>query len=66
MLMILYIIVILNSEIVDSILPILKEMGIDKLNMPMEKNILEYTKPVNEISYDTIKEDMKSYLDMLM
>ena len=46
----------------NEILPILKEMGIDQSNLPMEEDILEYANGMKDISIEDIKAEMKEYI----
>ena len=49
-------------DMLDKILPILKSIRLDKPNLPMEKDILEYTNSLNNISIEEITEELIKYL----
>lgn len=53
-------------NMIEVILPILKEIGIDKPNMPMEEDIIEYVNSLNEVTCDDIEEEMNSYVKLLL
>ena len=46
--------------------PILKEMGIDKSNMPMDEDILNYVNSFNEVREEDIEEELKKYVKRLV
>ena len=48
------------------ILPILKELGIDKPSLPMEDDVWEYTQSIVNVSKEDIKNEIIEYLDLLM
>ena len=50
----------------EHILPILKELGIDKPNLPMEEDVWEYTQSIVNVSKEDIKNEIIEYLDLLM
>lgn len=54
------------SNMKDEILPILKEMNIDKTSMPKEDDVCRYVDEINNISIDDIKNDLKNYLDLVL
>lgn len=49
----------------NKILPILKELGINESNLPMEKDVQEYAKMLENITLEQIKEEMKEYLNKI-
>ena len=50
----------------EHILPILKELGIDKPNLPMEEDVWEYTQSIVNVSKEDIKNEIIEYLNLLM
>lgn len=54
------------SGLEEHILPILKELGIDKPNLPMEEDVWEYTQSIVNVSKEDIKNEIIEYLDLLM
>ena len=50
----------------EHILPILKELGIDKPNLPMEEGVWEYTQSIVNVNKEDIKNEIIEYLDLLM
>ena len=46
----------------EKILPILKEFGIDKTNLPMEEDVLEYANSIKDVTMDEIKNEMIEYI----
>ena len=50
----------------EHILPILKELGIDKPNLPMEEDVWEYTQSIVNVTKEDIKNEITEYLDLLM
>ena len=46
----------------NEILPILKEMGIDKPNLPMEEDVIEYANSMKNVSIEEIMAEMKEYI----
>lgn len=50
----------------EHILPILKELGIDKPSLPMEDDVWEYTQSIVNVSKEDIKNEIIEYLDLLM
>lgn len=50
----------------EHIFPILKELGIDKPNLPMEEDVWEYTQSIVNVSKEDIKNEIIEYLDLLM
>ena len=53
-------------EMVDVILPILKELEIDKSNIPMEEDVVEYASKLNEITDEEIEEELTKYIKILL
>ena len=53
-------------DMIDIILPILKEMGIDKSNTPMEEDVLEYTRILSNINSDDIEKELINYIKILV
>jgi len=51
---------------IDTILPILKEIGIDKPGMPMEEDIIEYTNNLNKITCEEVEEELTKYVKLLI
>ena len=49
----------------DEILPILKEMKIDKPNLPMEEDILELANQIDEITEEELLNELIEYLKMI-
>ena len=54
------------TNMTEKILPILKEMGIDKPNMPMDEEILNYVNGFNEVSDEDIEEELHKYVKRLV
>lgn len=52
-------------EMEEKILPILKKFKIDKSDLPMEEDVLEYAKSLSNTNIDNIKEELKHYIDVL-
>lgn len=52
-------------EMKEKILPILKKFKIDKSDLPMEEDVLEYAKSLSNTNIDDIKEELKHYIDVL-
>ncbi len=52
-------------EMEEKILPILKKFKIDKSDLPMEEDVLEYAKSLSNTKIDDIKEELKHYIDVL-
>ena len=50
----------------DNILPILKSIGIDKSNLPMEEDVWEYTQSISDVTLEDIKKEFINYLDVLV
>ena len=50
----------------EHILPILKELGIDKPNLPIEEDVWEYTQSIVNVNKEDIKNEIIEYLDLLM
>ena len=50
----------------EHILPILKELGIDKPNLPMDDDVWEYTQSIVNVNKEDIKNEIIEYLDLLM
>ena len=53
-------------NMVEEILPILQEMGIDKPNLPMEKDVVEYTNGMEKITVEDIETEIKHYMKLLL
>lgn len=53
-------------EMTDTILPILKEMGIDKPNTPMEEDLVKYASELDKIAIDDIEEELMSGIKILL
>ena len=53
-------------NLIDSILPILTEMGIDKSNLPMEKDILEYAQNLDNVTCKDIENEIIQYVKLLL
>ena len=47
-------------ETKDKVLPLLKELGLDKENAPFEKDVEEYANSLNDISINEIEEELIS------
>lgn len=52
-------------NMVDKILPILKSIGIDKSNLPMDEEVLEYSNSLGDISLKEITGELISYLELV-
>ena len=46
----------------EKILPILKEFGMDKTNLPMEEDVLKYANSIKNVTIDEIKNEMIEYI----
>jgi len=53
-------------EMVDIILPILKEIGIAKSNTKMDEDIIEHVNKLNSITCDDIEQEMINYIKILI
>ena len=53
-------------NMIKEILPILQTMGIDKPNLPMEEDVLEYTSSMENITTEEIENEMKQYVKLLL
>lgn len=53
-------------NMMDEILPILKNIGIDKSNIDMDKEILEYANSLNEITIEDITKELMECLRMVL
>lgn len=53
-------------NMIKEILPILQVMGIDKPNLPMEKDVLEYISSMENITSEEIENEMKQYVKLLL
>lgn len=53
-------------HMVENILPILQEMGIDKPGLPMDSDIVKYTERLESISIEEIENDMKESIGLLL
>lgn len=49
----------------DTILPILKEMGLDKSGLPMDEAILKLAQELDTVTEEDIIEELKSNIDLL-
>lgn len=49
----------------ENILPILKEFGIDKPNLPMEDDVMEYANSIKNVSMNEIKNEMLEYINKI-
>lgn len=54
------------TDMTEFILPILKDMGIDKSNMPMDEDILNYVNSFNEVSDEEIELELQKYVRKLV
>lgn len=52
-------------NMVDKILPILKSIGLDKSNLPMDEEVLEYSNSLGDISLKEITGELISYLELV-
>lgn len=50
-------------EMEKEILPILKEFNIDKPNLPMEQDVLEYAEKIKNIKIEEIKQELINYIE---
>ena len=53
-------------EMVDVILPVLKEMGIARTNIPMEEDILKAVGEIGEVTDEEIEKELKKGIKVLM
>jgi len=53
------------SDMIEIVLPILKEMGIDKPNLPMDEDIVTSINNLNEINDKEIEKEMQQYIKTL-
>lgn len=53
-------------NMVEEILPILREMGIDQSNLPKEEDVVEYTNSMKNITTEDIEIEMKIYIKKLL
>lgn len=53
-------------ELEEYILPILKELGIDKGGLPMDDDVWEYTQSISKVTKKDIKNEIIEYIDLLM
>ena len=53
-------------ELEEHILPILKELGIDKSGLPMEEDVWEYTQSIINVSKEDIRNEIIEHIDLLM
>lgn len=51
------------KDMEDKILPILKEMNIDKSNLPKEEDVLNYSNSLKNVTLNEIKEELKEYIE---
>ena len=51
-------------EMEKEILPILQQIKLDKTNLPMEEDVIEYTNSINQISIKEIKNELKDFIDL--
>ena len=49
----------------DKILPILKQIGLDKSTLDKEEDVVNYTKSILNVTEDDIKEELKTYIDQI-
>ena len=49
----------------DKILPILKQIGLDKSTFEKEEDVVEYTKSISNVTEEDIKEELISYIDQM-
>lgn len=54
------------SDLSDKILPILKDIGIDKSNMPMEQDVVLYAKDLENVVFEDIEKETNKYLHLLI
>ena len=54
------------TDMTDFILPILKDMGIDKSNMPMDEDILNYVNSFNMVSEEDIELELQTHIKKLV
>ena len=47
----------------EKIIPILEEFEINKSNLPMEENVLEYANSISEVSNEEIKNELLNYIN---
>ena len=47
----------------EKIMPILKEFKIDKSNLPMEDDVLEYANSISKVSIEEIKRELLNYIN---
>ena len=47
----------------EKIMPILEEFEINKSNLPMEEDVLEYVNSIGEVSIEEIKNELVSYIN---
>ena len=50
-------------EMEKEILPILKEFNIDKPNLPMEQDVVEYAEKIKNIKTEEIKQELINYIE---
>lgn len=53
-------------QLEEQILPILKEFKIDKTNMMMEDDVLNYAKSIKDVSISEIKKELHEYIDYIL
>ena len=53
-------------NMVEEILPILREMGIDQSDLPKEEDVVEYTNSMKNITTEDIEIEMKIYIKKLL
>ena len=54
------------QQLEEQILPILKEFKIDKTNMMMEDDVLNYAKSIKDVSISEIKKELHEYIDYIL
>lgn len=54
------------TDMTEFILPILKDMGIDKSNMPMDEDILNYVNSFKEVKEEDIELELKKHIKRLV
>ena len=54
------------TDMTEFILPILKDMGIDKSNMPMDEDILNYVNSFKEVKEEDIELELQTHIKKLV
>ena len=52
-----------NQIMEEKIIPILEEFEINKSNLPMEEDVLEYANSISEVSNEEIKNELLNYIN---